>query len=89
MESEATDRFGFVADFDTIQPRLAALAEEFDHRTLNELEPFRDSAPSAENQAEYFYVRLSEFIERELGSRVRLVKVRIIQEPDAWAEYEP
>jgi 6-pyruvoyltetrahydropterin/6-carboxytetrahydropterin synthase len=80
---------GFVADFNDLQPRLAALAGELDHRLLNELEPFRDRPPSAERQAEFFYQRLSCEIEHACGPEVRLTKIRVIQEPEAWVEYEP
>jgi 6-pyruvoyltetrahydropterin/6-carboxytetrahydropterin synthase len=89
LEAQDVDELGFVADFDRVQPRLAAIARELDHRLLNELEPFRDGAPSAERQAEYFYRRLSGAIEEECGSRVRLLKIKVTQEPEAWAEYEP
>ena len=89
LESDTTDDHGFVADFETVEPLLAGIAAELDHRLLNELEAFRDTVPSAERQAEYFFRRLGQAIERELGGRVRLVRIRVIQEPDAWAEYEP
>lgn len=89
FEARELDPYGFVTDFDYAQARLAAIAAQLDHRLLNELEPFRDGAPSAERQAEYFYRRLSEEIEREWAPRVRVVRIRVIQEPDAWAEYEP
>ena len=89
LEAQELDESGFVADFDAVGPRLAALAGELDHRLLNELEPFRDGAPSAERQAEFFYRRLSNEIEQAHGPAVRLVKIRVIQEPDAWVEYEP
>ena len=89
LEARELNQDGFVADFDQVQPLLAALVAQLDHRLLNELEPFRDGVPSAERQAEYFYRRLSEEIEREWGPRVRVVRIRVIQEPEAWVEYEP
>ena len=89
LEARELDAHGFVADLDDVQPRLAALAAELDHRLLNELEPFRAGAPSAERQAEYFYRGLSDTLAREYGPRVRLVRIKVIQEPDAWVEYEP
>lgn len=89
LESEGTDRSGFVVDFDLIEPQLSEIAAELDHRLLNELEPFRNRVPSAENQAEHIYRRLSRQILEHYGAAVRLVKVRVTQEPGAWAEYEP
>ncbi len=89
LESDGLTADGFVVDFEAIQPCLAELAEELDHRLLNDLEPFRGTTPSAERQAEFFFCRLSETLERKFGTRLRLLRVRVIQEPDAWAEFEP
>lgn len=89
LESEGTDSSGFVADFERIQAELDRVAGELDHRLLNELEPFRERAPSAEHQARYFYERLVTWVEESLAPGVRLARVRVIQRPDAWAEYEP
>jgi 6-pyruvoyl-tetrahydropterin synthase len=80
---------GFVADFDTVQPLLAGVAAELDHRLLNDLEAFTGLVPSAERQAEHIYRRLSGEVERAYGKSVRVVKIRVTQEPGAWAEYEP
>lgn len=89
LEVRELDQSSFVADFEEVQPRLAALADELDHRLLNELEPFRDGNPSAERQAEFFYRRLGPEIEAAYGAAVRLARIRVIQEPEAWVEYEP
>lgn len=89
LESDGTDDAGFVADFDRVQPQLAAIAQELDHQLLNELPPFREVTPSAEHQAEYFYRRLSSALEAGPTSGVRLVRIRVTQEPEAWAEYQP
>ena len=73
-----------------MQARLAAIAAELDHQLLNELDAFQDDTPSAERQAEYFYRRLSFAIEEvSTNGSVRLVRIRVTQEPEAWAEYEP
>ncbi|MHC4236018.1 MAG: 6-pyruvoyl trahydropterin synthase family protein [Planctomycetota bacterium] len=88
LEAEDLDGSGFVADFERAQPLLDEVAAVLDHRLLNELEPFADSGPSAERQAEYFFQRLSREFEREFGGRVRLAKIRVTQIPGAWAEYE-
>ncbi len=88
LEAEALDGTGFVVDFERLQPQLDAIAQELDHRLLNELEPFRGTAPTAEHQARYFFQRLSEEVRAEFGPRVRVAKIRVVQEPDAWAEYE-
>jgi 6-pyruvoyltetrahydropterin/6-carboxytetrahydropterin synthase len=89
LKSDDVGPLGFVVDIEQIQPRLAAIAAELDHRLLNELEPFQGRTPSAEAQAEFFYARFADVLAKEWGGEVRLAKVRVTQEPDAWAEYEP
>lgn len=88
LEADELDEHGFVTDFDVVQPLLAELAARLDHRVLNELEPFRDVPPSAERQAEYFFHELDAAL-RQAGSQARLVRIRVSQEPEAWAEFEP
>ncbi|NIR45105.1 MAG: 6-carboxytetrahydropterin synthase [Gemmatimonadetes bacterium] len=88
LESDGLDSSDFVVDFDRFQPHLDRLAGDLDHRLLNDIEAFRDGAPSAERQAEYFFHRLSQVVAREFPN-VRVAKVRVVQEPDAWAEFEP
>lgn len=89
VESRNLDPSGFVVDFVWLEGRLRAIARELDHHLLNELEPFRDVAPSAERQAEYFYDRLHAEIEARYGPRAWLARTRVIQPPGAWVEYEP
>lgn len=89
LEAEETDASGFVADFERVQAELDRLAGELDHRRLNDLEPFRERVPSAEHQARYFYERLRSWVEESLRDGVRLARVRVMQRPEAWAEYEP
>ena len=88
LETAELDADGFVADFDSVQPLLSEVAARLDHRILNELAPFQELAPSAERQAEYFFHELDGALKRS-GTRARLVRIRITQDPDAWAEYEP
>ncbi len=88
LETDSLNASGFVADFDQVRERLEILARELDHYLLNEREPFRGVVPSAERQAEFFYTRLNEQIVSDFGPGVRLVKIRVVQEPEAWVEYE-
>ncbi len=89
IESRALDDQGFVADLDDVEGLLAGVARELDHQLLNELEALQGGTPSAERQAIFFYRRLQREIEENHGANVRLVRVRIYQEPNAWVEYQP
>lgn len=89
VECRSLDDSGFVVDFVWLEARLGAIARELDHHLLNELEPFHDTTPSAERQAEYFYGRLQPEIEARYGPRAWLERTRVIEVPGAWVEYEP
>ena len=62
-----------------------ALADTLDHNNLNDLEPFRDVEPSAENQAKYFFGELKRKLPPEM--RDAIVYVRVWETPTQWAQY--
>ena len=53
------NEIGMAIDFKDIKREVRAIASELDHYYLNELEPFREINPTAENIARYFYLELS------------------------------
>jgi 6-pyruvoyltetrahydropterin/6-carboxytetrahydropterin synthase len=61
VEVEATrlDEVGMGVDFKVIKTATRELAGRLDHRYLNELEPFTELNPTAENIAAYFHRELS------------------------------
>lgn len=50
---------GMAIDFKEIKTAARAIAAELDHYYLNDLEPFKEINPTAENIARYFYHELS------------------------------
>ena len=50
---------GMAIDFKDIKREVRAIAKELDHFYLNDLEPFQEINPTAENIAQYFYRELS------------------------------
>lgn len=59
------DRLGIGIDFKTIKKETNALAERLDHRYLNEIPPFDEINPTAENIAAYLYQELSQKLDNE------------------------
>jgi 6-pyruvoyltetrahydropterin/6-carboxytetrahydropterin synthase len=85
LASEDVDRAGIAFDFVDVKRELRALADRLDHQNLNELEPFTEMEPSAENQARYFY----EELKRRLPEAMRdaVLYVRVWETPTQWAQY--
>ncbi|HEX5725759.1 MAG TPA: 6-carboxytetrahydropterin synthase [Longimicrobiaceae bacterium] len=76
---------GMAYDFTDAKRHLRAIAEQLDHRNLNELEPFREVETSAENQARWIFEELRARLGAEHGES--LVYVRVWETPNQWAQY--
>lgn len=76
---------GIAYDFVDVKKHLRDLANRLDHENLNELPPFTELEPSAENQARYFYEEMRRLLPTEMGDAVLYVKVW--ETPTQWATY--
>ncbi|MDH5590248.1 MAG: 6-carboxytetrahydropterin synthase, partial [Gemmatimonadota bacterium] len=74
-------------DFVDLKRELRVLADELDHRLLNELPQFEGVETSAENQARYFFHALRERLPAELAEG--LLYARVWETPSQWAQYGP
>jgi 6-pyruvoyltetrahydropterin/6-carboxytetrahydropterin synthase len=81
---------GLVADFGEVKAVLREVAGRLDHRYLNELEPFVESNPSAENIALYFYQEIDKGL-RDGASEVpiRINEVIVWETETSSATYRP
>lgn len=64
VEAEVTatqlDEFGMGIDFKDIKRATREITARLDHRYLNDIEPFTEKNPTAENIAAYLYAELSQ-----------------------------
>jgi len=74
VAGERLNSIGLLMDFVDLRATIKALADRLDHRFLNDLPPFDQLNPSAENLAKYFCDGLDLQV-REQGLRVRAVTV--------------
>ena len=67
---------------------LAQAASRFDHRNINEVEPFSDGGrnPTAEELARFFAEELGKRFD---DGRVRISKVEVFETENNRAEYSP
>jgi len=79
------DKSGIAFDFVVIKRHLRELADGLDHENLNDLEPFLEVEPSAENQARYFFEELKRGLPAEVASA--LLYARVWETPTQWAQY--
>jgi 6-pyruvoyltetrahydropterin/6-carboxytetrahydropterin synthase len=76
---------GIAFDFVDVKRELRALADRLDHENLNDLEPFTELEPSAENQARYFFDEMKRLLPERM--RDALLYVRVWETPTQWATY--
>ena len=60
ITGEKLDKIGMVVDFKEIRKATNLVVDELDHEFLNNLDPFSEDNPTAENIAIYIFTKLSE-----------------------------
>jgi 6-pyruvoyltetrahydropterin/6-carboxytetrahydropterin synthase len=84
VEAGALNGLGMGMDFKTIRQAARTVAAELDHRNLNDIKPFDEINPTAENIAAYFHRGLSGMLN---GGAVRVASVTIWETDTAGVRY--
>lgn len=84
LMSESLDNLGMVVDFHELDDIMQQVLEPFDHRHLNEVEPFDKINPSSENLARVICERVGELIS---DPRVRVKCCDVWESDRARARY--
>lgn len=84
VEASTLDEIGMAIDFKAIKRAANEIGDRLDHRYLNELEPFTEINPTAENIAAYFYRELQRKLNDE---RVRVRSVTLWETDRACVRY--
>jgi len=85
VKATALDDIGMGIDFKAIKRATRQITDELDHRYLNEIVPFDEINPTAENIAAYIYKGVGELINNE---RVRVMAVTLWETERACVRYE-
>jgi 6-pyruvoyltetrahydropterin/6-carboxytetrahydropterin synthase len=81
------DSAGLLLDFKLLKNLLRPVIDRIDHQMLNDLEPFTELNPSAENLAKYFYDLTSQQLADLTQGRVRVKHVTIWETDTCTATY--
>jgi 6-pyruvoyltetrahydropterin/6-carboxytetrahydropterin synthase len=81
---DALGEGGMAYDFTEAKLHLRAIADHLDHENINELPPFTEIEPSAENQARWIFDQMKV---RLAGLAPHLAYVRVWETPNQWAQY--
>jgi 6-pyruvoyltetrahydropterin/6-carboxytetrahydropterin synthase len=81
------DKAGLLLDFKDLREVMKHVIERLDHQMINDIEPFIELNPSAENLAKYFYEQASERLQRVTSGRVRVRNVTVFETDTTTATY--
>ena len=84
VEARTLDEVGMGLDFKLIKREARAVTDELDHRCLNDIPPFDEINPTAENIAAHLYRALAQ---RLNDGRVRLAAITLWETERACVRY--
>ena len=85
LATDELNRSGLAFDFVDVKKHLRELAERLDHQNINDLPPFTELEPSAENQARYFFDELKHRLPEAMADA--MLYTRVWETPTQWAQY--
>jgi 6-pyruvoyltetrahydropterin/6-carboxytetrahydropterin synthase len=87
LAGESLDHIGLLYDFKDLKGVMNEVIDHLDHQFLNDIEPFRNMNPSAENMAKYFYDEIRRRLQAVTNGRVRVVRVKLWETDTTTATY--
>jgi 6-pyruvoyltetrahydropterin/6-carboxytetrahydropterin synthase len=90
VAGEELNSIGLLADFTELKAALREITESLDHKFLNELEPFTEINPSAENVAWYICDRMQKSLEAgDAANPIQIAEVKVWETETSTATYRP
>ena len=87
IQGDQLDSTGLLVDFLDVKRLIGGVVDYLDHQFINDLPPFDELNPSAENIAKYFYDQVNGGLTTEVP--VRVAAVQIWETDTSSALYRP
>ena len=87
LAGKELDKAGLLLDFKDLREVMKPVIDRLDHQMINEIEPFTNLNPSAENLAKYFYDETSSRLHSSTNGRVRVKTGTIFETDTTTATY--
>jgi len=85
LNGDRLDSIGLLYDFVEVKRLMQAIIDRLDHQFMNDVPPFTDLNPSAENLARYFYQELQRGLAEALSEAPVRVGAVTVWETDVTA----
>jgi 6-pyruvoyltetrahydropterin/6-carboxytetrahydropterin synthase len=87
LHGERLDNIGLLFDFKDLKSAMGEIVERLDHKFINDLAPFTELNPSAENMAKYFYDEIRTLLRSRTDDRVKVKLVKVWETDTTTATY--
>ncbi len=87
LQGKELDKAGLLLDFRDLKDVMKHVIERLDHRMINDIEPFTEINPSAENLARYFYQQTNGELHTITNGRVSVKDVTVFETDTTVATY--
>ena len=87
LAGQELDAAGLLLDFKDLREVMRPMIDRLDHQMINELEPFTELNPSAENLAKYFFDETNVRLKKTTHGRVRVKDVTVYETDSTTAKY--
>jgi 6-pyruvoyltetrahydropterin/6-carboxytetrahydropterin synthase len=87
VRGDKLDDIGMLADFTVLKKLLREVSEPMDHVFINDLPPFTELNPTAENMAWYIWTKMQEGL--KLQNSVEIAEVKVWETDIQYAVYRP
>src|SRR5438309_1191234 len=81
------DRAGLLLDFKDLRDVMKHVIDRLDHQMINDIQPFTELNPSAENLAKYFYDETNGRLRSSTDGRVWVKTVTVFETDTTTATY--
>ena len=90
LRASELDSMGMVFDFGRLKALMNEVVGPFDHRVINDLPPFDERNPTAENLSEYIYTEVKKrlHLDPTAVDRVEVAKVELWENDTCCSIYE-
>ena len=87
LHGETLDQAGLLLDFRELKQVMRPVIERLDHQMINDLVPFTEINPSAENLARYFFAETNRQMDEMTSGRVRVKDCTVFETDTTSATY--
>jgi 6-pyruvoyltetrahydropterin/6-carboxytetrahydropterin synthase len=87
LQGRELDKAGLLLDFKDLKYAIKGVVDKLDHQMINEVAPFTEVNPSAENLAKYFYEQTNVRLKDVTEGRVWVKQVTMFETDTTNATY--